>query len=170
MNIKEELLREHSLTNAKAIAAFACSSNKNFNVLFSCFTADEYRLAQHAAWSVSWCAKMQPKIIKPYITKLVDIIDKPGVHDAVKRNSLRILKEINIPEDIHGILMDKCFTMIEDPKAPIAPKAFALQVLYNLTKIYPEIKDELKLVIEERMPTETAAFKSRGKKILKELK
>jgi hypothetical protein len=41
--------------------------------------------------------------------------------------------------------------------------------LQNLAKDYPEIKTELKLLIEDQLPHQTAGFKSRGKKILKEL-
>jgi len=41
--------------------------------------------------------------------------------------------------------------------------------LQNLSKIYPEIKQELKTIIEDRWDHESAAFKSRAKKILKDL-
>jgi len=43
-------------------------------------------------------------------------------------------------------------------------------VLENLSKQYPEIKHELKVIIEERWDYETAAFHSRAKRILKNLK
>jgi hypothetical protein len=49
----------------------------------------------------------------------------------------------------------------------VAIKAFALTVLQNLSAVYPDIKPELKLIIEERWPHETAAFHSRARKILK---
>jgi hypothetical protein len=65
--------------------------------------------------------------------------------------------------------MNACFGFIENPTIPIAIKAFSLTTLYNLCKTYPEIKPELKLIIEDRWDTETAAFKSRGKKILANL-
>jgi hypothetical protein len=58
------------------------------------------------------------------------------------------------------------FSFIETPTTPIAIKAFSLKTLQNLAKRYPEIKAELKLIIQERWETETAAFRSRGKKIL----
>ena len=42
-----------------------------------------------------------------------------------------------------------------------------MTVLGNLVKKYPEIKNELKYVIEEQFADQTAGFRSRGKKILK---
>ena len=85
------------------------------------------------------------------------------------RNSIRVLEAIDIPEKFHGDVMNVCFQFIETPATPIAIKAFSLTTLFNLSKTYPEIKLELKLIIEERRDTETAAFKSRGRKIWSKL-
>ena len=65
--------------------------------------------------------------------------------------------------------MDICFEYISSPTEAIAVKAFALTILENLSKKYPEIKPELKTIIEDRWDYETAAFHSRAKKILKKL-
>lgn len=171
MNIREELVREknHSKTKALKIAEFASASPKQFYTLMQCFLANEYRLAQRAAWSVSWVAKKNPLLIAPYIKDLVAQLSRKDVHDAVIRNSVRILQNTTIPESLHGDLMNNCFNFIESPTTPIAIKAFSLTTLFNLSKLYPEINNELKLIIEERWNNETAAFKSRGKKILKVL-
>jgi hypothetical protein len=77
------------------------------------------------------------------------------------------LEDIEIPEEYHADVMNACFGFIEKPSTPVAIKAFSLTTLGNLSKYYPEIKQELKLIIEDRIDTETAAFKSRAKKILK---
>jgi hypothetical protein len=63
--------------------------------------------------------------------------------------------------------MDICLRYISSPDEPVAVKAFSLSILQNLSKLYPEIKNEVKLIIEERSPYETAAFHSRAKKFLK---
>ena len=49
------------------------------------------------------------------------------------------------------------------------PKAFSLTVLQHLAALYPDIKPELRLVIEEQWEQAAPAFRSRAKKILKEL-
>src|SRR4051794_4504917 len=104
MNIKEELLKEkiQTKTKALAIAEYACSSPKYFKELMKCFLANEYRLAQRAAWSVSWAARKKPQLIKPYIKDLVKQLIKTDVHDAVTRNSVRVLESIEIPEELHA--------------------------------------------------------------------
>jgi hypothetical protein len=167
MNIREEIAREHSRAQALRIANYACSSAKNFKELMRCFMDDEYRLSQRAAWSVSWAAKKKPEMVMPHLKEIVAQLHKKGVHDSVKRNAVRVLEDIDIPESLQGEVMNACFGFIEDPSTAAAIKAFSLTTLFNLSKHYPEIKPELKLIIEERWDTETAAFRSRGKKILK---
>lgn len=169
MIIREEILKEHSKENALRIATYACQSEKNFKELMLCFSDKEYRVAQRAAWSVSWAAGKKPEMIIPYIKELVAQLQRKDVHNAVIRNSVRILEAIEIPEKFHGAVMNTCFKFIEDPATPVAVKAFSLTTLFNLSKHYPEIQQELKLIIEERWETETAAFKSRGRKILKSI-
>lgn len=166
MNLREEILKEHSKSHALKIANYACESKKNFKELMNCFLDNEYRLAQRAAWSVSWAARKKPEMIQPHIKDLVSVLQKKNVHDAVIRNSVRVLQEIEIPEKFHGEVMDACFQFLEKPATPVAIKVFSLTTLFNLSKTYPEIIPELKLIIEDNWENETAAFRSRSKKIL----
>jgi hypothetical protein len=167
MNILDEILKEHSKKQALHIAAYACENKKQFKELMNCFLEDDHRVAQRAAYAVSWAALQHPKMIQPYIGTLVNQLPRKDVHEAIPRNCLRILESVEIPEQYHGVVMDTCFQFVQDPKTPIAIKASSLTVLFNLSAHYPEIKSELKLIIEEQWENETAAFKSRGRKILK---
>lgn len=169
MNIRAEIEKEHSKEQALRIARYAVQSSRHFKELMACYTDPDNRLSQRAAWSVSWAAKHKPAMITPFIGLLVKRLQEPNVHPAVIRNAVRILEDIDIPEQFHGDVMNSCFGFIEDPAVPAAIKAFSLTVLFHLSQQYPEIKSELKLIIEERWDTETAAFRSRGKKILKGL-
>lgn len=166
MNIKDQLLKEHSKAAALQIAAYAATSRKHFAELMRCFSSPEYRLAQRAAWSVSLAARQAPKLIVPHIKSLVDALTRAGVHPAVVRNAVRILQQSHIPEAYHGRLMHACFGFVEAADTPVAIKAFSLTTLYNLSKIYPEIKEELKLIINDKWEGETPGFRSRGRKIL----
>lgn len=134
-----------------------------------CFLDEEYRLAQRAAWSVCQAAKKKPEMIAPHIKDLVSVLHKKNVHDAVIRNSVRVLQDIEIPEKFHGEVMDDCFQFLGKPATPVAIKAFSLSILFNLSKKYSEIKPELKLIIEDSWAHETAAFRSRAKRILSKI-
>jgi hypothetical protein len=167
--LREEILKEHSKEHALSIANYACQSKTNFKELMNCFLDDEYRLAQRAAWGVCFAAKKKPEMIYPHIKELVSVLHKKNVHDAVIRNAVRVLQDIEIPKKYQGEVMDACFQFLEKPMTPVAIKAFSLTTLFKLSETYPEIKPELKLIINDRLDYETAAFKSRAKKILPKL-
>ena len=169
MNIRETLLKDkvYAKTMATEVSEYACSSDKNFEELMQCFLSNDYRTSQRAAWSLSWAARKNAARIKPYIAVLVKQLGRKDVHAAVIRNSVRILEAVEIPAALHGQVMNECFAYIESAETPIAIKAFSLTALGNLSKIYPDIKQELKTIIETLYDNESAAFRSRAKKVLK---
>lgn len=171
MNIRESLLEEkvQSKTKALEIAAYATSTPARFKQLMACFLHNEYRLAQRAAWSVSWAARKKPAFITPYIKDLAAQLGRKDIHLAVIRNSLRILQETHIPEIYQGEVMQQCFALVEEPATPVAIKAFALTTLGNLASQYPDIIPELTTLIELQLPHETAAFHQRAKRVLQAL-
>ncbi len=98
---------------------------------------------------------------------MLDNLSKEKIHDAVIRNTVRLLQDVELPKKFHGRIMSVCFDFIQSNTTPVAVKAFSITILQNLSVLYPEIIPELKLIIEERWKHETAAFKSRSKKFLK---
>ncbi|MBL0357035.1 MAG: hypothetical protein IPP72_09180 [Chitinophagaceae bacterium] len=170
MNLREEILKEHSKAQCAKIVCWVADSQQRFNELLGLFLNDEYRVVQRAAWPVSYCVEAHPKLMKNNFGKLIKNLQKANLHDAVKRNSVRLLQHVDIPEQYHGEVMNICFSYVESPKEAVAIKAFALTVLGNLAKQYPDIIPEIKLLIEDQLPNQTAAFKSRAKQLMKTLK
>jgi hypothetical protein len=169
MDIREALLEEHSKSQCAKIVNYIGRDKNRFAELMNQFFDGEYRVTQRAAWPMSNCAMEHPELIEPYFSKLLEMLKKPGVHDAVARNIIRLLQKVKIPKRYHGKIMTICFEYLASESAPVAVKAFSLTVLDNLSKDYPDIRPELKLIIEERWDHETAAFKSRARKILRRL-
>jgi hypothetical protein len=169
MNLREQILKAHNKANCDKIVKWIGDNQQRFDELFNLFVNDEYRVVQRAGWPLSNCVALHPSFIKKHFSKLLKNLKKPGNHEAVKRNTVRLLQEVDIPAKYQGEIMDLCFGFIASPDEAIAVKAFSLTVLQNLSRIYPEIKNELKVVIEERWDFETAAFHARAKKILREI-
>ena len=169
MNIKAALLKEHSKKQCDKIVKWVGADQKRFGELFNLFLNDEYRVVQRAGWPISYCVEEHPELIKKHFPRLLKNLGKKRIHDAVKRNTVRLLQYVSIPGKFHGEVMDLCFRYITSPAEAVAVKAFSLTVLQNLARQYPEITNEIKLVIDERWDYETVAFKTRAKKLLKEL-
>jgi hypothetical protein len=166
MLVKDLLLVEHSRKQCDRITAFIGDDKRRFAELMELFFSGEYRVTQRAAWPLSYCVRKYPELIRPYFKPLLDNLAKKNLHNAVIRNSVRLLQEVTIPKKFQGQLMSICFEFIQSNETAIAIKAFSLTILQNMTKQYPEIIPELKLIIDERWEIESAAFRSRAKKIL----
>jgi hypothetical protein len=166
-NLREEILKEHSKAQCTKIVRWVGASQQRFDELFSLFLNDEYRVVQRAGWPVSCCVIAHPVLITKHWNKLIKNLQKTNLHDAVKRNSIRLLQGISIPKKYEGQLMDICFNYLSSPTEAIAVKAFSLSVLTNLARQYPGIVPEIKLIIEEQLPRQTPALATRAAKFFK---
>lgn len=166
MKLRDEILKEHSKEQTGRIVQWIGDKQQRFDALFELFIQDEYRVVQRASWPISCCVIQHPHLINRHFGRLIKNLDRADIHNAVKRNTVRLLQAVNIPEKFQGAVMDTCFSYIASPDEAVAVKAFSLGVLKNLLKDFPEILPEIKLLIEERWDYETAAFKSRAKKFL----
>ena len=93
----------------------------------------------------------------------------PGLHDAVKRNTVRILQFITIPRSLQGQAAAICFDLFQNTEEPVAVRVFSMSVLARIAHDQPELKSELKILIEDHLPYASAGFLSRARKVLKQL-
>ena len=169
MDLERELLKEHSKSQTIKIARYIGNQPERFNILINLMLNGSYTITQRASWVVSCCSDNHPELIQPHLTAVIRNLKKP-VHDAVKRNTLRLLQNISIPKKLHGITTDLCFKFLISTKEPVAVKAFAMTILYRITLTEPDLKNELRIIIEDQMPYSSPGFLSRGKKIISLLK
>jgi hypothetical protein len=170
MNLREEILKEHSKAQCNKIVSWVGSAQPRFDELFQLFIADgDEQVRQRAAWPVSYCVVAHPSLIKKHFSSLLKNLHQPHLHNAIKRNSIRMLQYVAIPRKHHGQVMNLCFEYLASPVEAIAVKAFSLTVLANLSALYSAIIPEIKLLIETQSGGQSAGFKSRAKKVLKQL-
>ncbi|HEY5393456.1 MAG TPA: hypothetical protein VIJ57_15130 [Hanamia sp.] len=168
MDLRNQILKEHTKENCKKIVDWVGNDLGRFNELFHLFLEDENRVTQRTAWPMSYCVIAHPDLMKNNFEKLIDNLNRPKLHDAIKRNTVRLLQTVVIPEKYEGVVMDICFKYLESPREAVAIKAFSLTILERLSRKYPEIIPEIKMLIEDQLPHQTAAFKGRAKKLLQD--
>lgn len=172
MNLRNQILQEHSKKNANLIAAWIGNNTERFDELMQLFLYDEYRVTQRCAWIVGFYGESHPEMLLPYLSKMLERCTQKGIHVAIKRNVTRTLQFITIPEEHQGGVMNLCFDFLIDPKEAIAVRCFSMGILANLCTIHPDISNELRSVIEEALAHEelSPGFLSKSKKTLKLLK
>ena len=137
-----------------------------FDQLFSFFLAGTERQSQKAAGLICLCVEKQPELLLPYLPSLLAKLREEPVRNSIKRNILRMLQYAQIPEELEGEFIELCFSYLESAREAVAIQAFSMPVLFKLSDKYPELKQELKILIEDQLPYQKPGFISRGKKIL----
>ena len=172
MDIRAALAKEHSKKQSQLIAHYIGGDQERFDELMDLFLHDEeWRITQRAAWVLSHCADKYLFLIQPHLPNMVAYMTKEGNHVAIRRNIVRTLAKIDIPEGLMGLVADACFTFLANPKETVAVKAFSMDILYQMCKKEPDLAHELIPLIEDNMEHNgTAGILSKGRKILKKLK
>ncbi|WEK34774.1 MAG: hypothetical protein P0Y53_19990 [Candidatus Pseudobacter hemicellulosilyticus] len=167
MDLRQTLLLPHSVDRRNQVISYVGKDPVRFKALASLFFSREQAIASKAGWAMGYIVQESPELLNPWFRQLIKLLEDPKAEEALHRHSVRMLQHVSIPERYHGQVMNTCFNWIADIQAPVAVKAFSLTVLHQLSQQYPDIRPELALIIRERWDQETAAFRSRGKKILK---
>jgi len=171
MDIRATLLVEHSKANTMKVVNYIGKDQVRFDILMKHFLANEYQVTQRAAMAVGHAADRHPPLIKKHLKNLLENLRRPDIHDAVKRNTIRLFdKHFNLPEELLGIAAELCFTYLNDLQEAVAVRAFSMGVLYKICQQEPELGNELIMVLEDHIPQGSAGFKSRGNKILNKLR
>ena len=82
---------------------------------------------------------------------------------------MRIFQNIDIPEEYQGVLYDFGTELILDIKEPVANKVFAMTMMYNIALPFPELLEELKMILETQYPYEMPGYKSRTRKLVSQI-
>jgi hypothetical protein len=164
MNLQAEILKADFKDQAIFVAEEINGDKEKFGLLMALFFSKDIRICQRASWVVSHCADKNPQQLMPYLDRIVKNMYN-DISDATKRNSVRVLQYVDIPENLWGETIEICFKYLNGNEA-IAIKVFAMTVLYNLSVKVPEISSELVISIDDQLPYGSAGFKSRANKIL----
>ncbi len=143
MDISKALIKEHSKQQTVRIAQYIGENRERFDEVVNLVIGKDPILAQRAAWVMGMHAEKFPHLILPYLSKLIPLLVKQ-VHDAVKRNILRVLQYAEIPRKYEAKLLSNCFDLLSGSDTPPAIKAFSITVIVNLAKKYPDLLQELK--------------------------
>lgn len=169
MNIRTELIREHSKAMADKVAAYIIEQPNQLADLMACFFDHDLRICQRAAWPVCKLGIQKPHLLEPYMESMISNLANPR-HDAVVRNTVRVWAEMDIKEEYEGRIFDLCFEFICDPKAAVAIRAFSISVAANIARKYPELAQELSLELKNQLIYETKpAVLARARKYIKVL-
>jgi hypothetical protein len=170
MDIHQQLLKKHTKENTRLITEYIGSDPERYATLMRIFKSEGWVAVQRGAWVVSEVGMKYPALLIPHLDDLISAIES-APHPAIARNGLKVIAETKIPltEDQEGRIVQLSFELLADPKVPVAIQVFAMQCIANLLTVYPDLAIELKTLLEEGMEHGSPGYRSRGKKILKQI-
>jgi hypothetical protein len=167
-NLTDLLMVENSRRNTDLIADLVFKKPELFDELVSIYLRNEEPVSRRAVWVVDTVAEKCPELLNSYLETIVE--DLPRFeHDGLKRGSLRMLSRSPLPQNQLGELMNICFDWLVSQKESVAVKIYAMEILYRISQVEPDMKKELADSIELRIGEGTPGFKNRGLKTLKKL-
>jgi hypothetical protein len=165
-----ELLFDSGRKTADVATGLIGANQELFDALLEFTLKEEKIYTMRASRVVYLCAHHNPQLLLPHLSFLVKNIQNYK-DESLKRNFGKILTEFTkyLNEDEEGILIDQCFKWILSPDEKVVIKIYGLDIIYEFTNKYPELKTELISSIEDQLPKNSIAFKSKGKKLLQKL-
>jgi hypothetical protein len=169
MDLESEILREHSKRQTVRIAQWIGPDKRRFCMLMELLLHGEPVITQRAAWILSSCYESHPQLVTPWLPSLLDKMQEQGVHDALRRNTVRLLTCADIPTSLLGKVVSLCFDYLNAVDTPIAVRVHAMTVLQKVAEREPDLRRELQTSIELMLPYVGPACCARAKMVIKRL-
>lgn len=122
-----------------------------------------------AAWMVDKIHEKHPELIIPYLPVLTDFVMVTR-NAGKKRHLLKLISFHEISQDRMGPLLNFCIETMTSASEPIAVRAHAMQVLYNIALSEPDFAPELMELIQHEIEFHgSAGINARGKTLIQKL-
>ncbi len=125
------------------------------------------KVATRFLWMLSGVGMIRPQKLfhaLPFLFKLFDELDP-----AYKTAFANYWRIAGVPPEDEGKAIDLLFEWLLSAQITVTIKSRAIFVLFELTKKYPELKNEFKLCLIDQMDKYSKDFKKRAGKILLEM-
>lgn len=137
------------------------------DLLRFCLTL-KYPYPQYSSWLLSHVAENHLELVLQFHSKIIDTF--LGCQDpSAQRNLCNVLIKLPKIDYREGELLDTYFSFLTNSESKVALKVYSMYQIVPFLKDYPELKTELKSIIEAGMQKETPAFAAAGRKVLKQI-
>ena len=131
-----------------AVEAIENNPQRFRNLIDLSFT-QPYPIGMRTARVVQLYCEKNPEFIIPYLDEIIEKIATNKI-DGVNRSYLKVIDDCTGPEVLSepGPLVQLCFDWLLSPKEAVSIRYHCLGILYKLSIKIPELKPELRSVLE----------------------
>jgi hypothetical protein len=161
--LKNQLEVEHSKKNTIFIVDKIVGGKYSLTDVLTIIKDNHPLFSQRASWIISTISDSNPQLLFAHYLDLVALIDRK-YHDATLRAIFRALAKIDIKEDEQGIVFEKGTALLTNMKTAPAIKIWIIDVLLKISGPYPELQNELMMILKPQLSHVSKGLKG---KILK---
>jgi hypothetical protein len=166
-NLKQHLL-SFGAGEMELLKRAACDDMDLFNQIYGWIFSGNRRLAWRSCWIIDTASEKQPDLLSDKIPEIISGLSAT-TDSSLKRHFTRILCRYQIPEIYQVTIINRCFELLV-PSEPAAVRVNAMQLLFNLSQHLPDLKIELRSVLESLIDEGgSAGFINRALKLAKQL-
>ncbi len=161
----ENLLRYTSQRDLPVVLDKITADLDLFNEIAELACADYQPHSWHSAWVIDHYTDTNLDNFAPYLEKAYKVILKSNSESQI-RIFLKVIGKYPLLENYEVLIYDFCKTQLLSNTVSVGIKANAMRLLHKICIKYPELMEEIRLVIKELLPYNTKpAFVHSAKKL-----
>jgi len=168
MDLAAQLLGELSRRNADYLALYIGDDQYKFRELMEFVFQGKEPLSFRAAWVATLIADKHKNWCVPYLEPIILNLEK-FEHTGTSRSLLRMMSDMVIPEILQGRLYDICYRWLLDRHTAVAVKVYCMQIMYNISVAEPDLRHELRILLDELTDDESPGIRSRSRQLMRKL-
>ena len=127
------------------INRFFNSDASNFKNIVALALGNEKDYSWRAAWLLARVLNKDDKRLAAHILKIIRSI--PGKESGHQRELLKIVSKFKLSQKQEGYLLDTCINVWKDIKLKSGTRYYAMILILNISKRYPDIRNEIDYLI-----------------------
>ncbi|MBO7433913.1 MAG: hypothetical protein J6U13_09215 [Salinivirgaceae bacterium] len=161
----EQLEAEASRANTDLVVAWTMADSRRLADLAEAALNGDVPVGPRAMWALSIVAERDSQSLQPFLPEMVKTLPQMS-HTGMRRLVCKILMLCKLPTEFDGPIIDFCFRMLEQPDEPIGVKGNCMSLIAQRLHLYPELKPELKAIVDDILTTtESRGLATRAKKL-----
>ena len=165
--ILELLETDSSRVIADLISNEVGDNSEYFKILFDFCLSKPYPVCMRAARALPFCVENHNFLMNPFLDVIVELTLNAKI-EGVRRGFLSAISKlpdiVNLKDS--GLLINQCYDWILSQKENPAIRIYSIDVIFGACKAEPLLKTELISVLEMVKDDNSAAVRSRSKKVL----
>jgi len=152
MHIQSILETGRSKAKVTEVMDYIGTDQSRLNELMNLVLGEDKTLSINASWVLYHALDVKELDFSAYIESSIEPMMKPH-HPMIERGLLKLFWEIDKwPEPRFSEIVDHMMATIMNTNSMIAAQALSMEALWKHLQPYPELIDELLIVVEEGMP------------------